>query len=569
MRPTSPFPVRFAALAVVMLAPCAFAGGGTETAPFYAVTGDDGLDAETLFRINIITGVSQLFAPLGHGTDGEVIAFNPYLQLMYHWSGSGDDIGDAIMETIDLVNASIQNVPWDGLHGGGGPSARPVGALFDLTSNAFLVSDISRCLYSVSPNGAVTTIGLLDHDASALALYDGVYYTIDNVNAHGVGNTGATLRTIDPNTGATLTATPITMAGVTIENGLYIGADPSTSKMYGFLKGADGTTYLFTIDPTTGVATQTGSIAEPVVSGSFAPPPDSFLVGVTADDAADPEALYGINPGDALMFAIRALGAGTDGEQIAYSTYDRGLYHWSGSGAENTDAIMEKIDVGGAVASILWDGLHGNDPFFSEPPVGGTYDDVTDTFILGDADRFLYRVQRNGLVQAIGQTDHTAEGIALLDNVLYTLAREDTNLRTVDKTTGATTSSRSISMPNVTIEETLALSVDPETRKMWGVFLEAGTGNRHLGTVNPITGVAISRGVLSDKIASIDFVAPDHCPVDFNRDGQANLEDLQILLFNFGQVGTVLQGDTNQDGVVNLQDLQNFLFFFGAACPIF
>jgi subtilisin family serine protease len=56
----------------------------------------------------------------------------------------------------------------------------------------------------------------------------------------------------------------------------------------------------------------------------------------------------------------------------------------------------------------------------------------------------------------------------------------------------------------------------------------------------------------------------DGCLGDIDNSGAVNLQDLNIVLFNFGSAGP--EGDSNQDGTVNLIDLNNVLFGFGSPC---
>lgn len=55
-----------------------------------------------------------------------------------------------------------------------------------------------------------------------------------------------------------------------------------------------------------------------------------------------------------------------------------------------------------------------------------------------------------------------------------------------------------------------------------------------------------------------------NCPADVNGDGTVNLDDLDIVLSNFGQQTS--NGDTNSDGTVNLDDLDAVLSAFGTSC---
>jgi hypothetical protein len=58
------------------------------------------------------------------------------------------------------------------------------------------------------------------------------------------------------------------------------------------------------------------------------------------------------------------------------------------------------------------------------------------------------------------------------------------------------------------------------------------------------------------------------CPGDVNGDGIVDLNDLAILLGNFGLAGNVslMDGDLNRDEVVNLADLSELLSNFGNSC---
>ncbi|MCA9293199.1 MAG: hypothetical protein KDA20_05240 [Phycisphaerales bacterium] len=57
------------------------------------------------------------------------------------------------------------------------------------------------------------------------------------------------------------------------------------------------------------------------------------------------------------------------------------------------------------------------------------------------------------------------------------------------------------------------------------------------------------------------------CPADADGDLDRDLDDLQLLLFNFGgSVVPTTQGDADGDGDVDLDDLQLLLFYFGTSC---
>ncbi|MCA9293240.1 MAG: hypothetical protein KDA20_05445 [Phycisphaerales bacterium] len=59
----------------------------------------------------------------------------------------------------------------------------------------------------------------------------------------------------------------------------------------------------------------------------------------------------------------------------------------------------------------------------------------------------------------------------------------------------------------------------------------------------------------------------ESCPGDVNGSQTIDLDDLQIVLFNFGQnVPSSTQGDLDGSGTVDLDDLQLLLFNFGMSC---
>ncbi len=56
------------------------------------------------------------------------------------------------------------------------------------------------------------------------------------------------------------------------------------------------------------------------------------------------------------------------------------------------------------------------------------------------------------------------------------------------------------------------------------------------------------------------------CPADLDNSGAVDLNDLSILLVNFGQAGGAAQGDLTGDGLVDLLDLSTLLAAFGTSC---
>src|SRR5690606_5201260 len=62
---------------------------------------------------------------------------------------------------------------------------------------------------------------------------------------------------------------------------------------------------------------------------------------------------------------------------------------------------------------------------------------------------------------------------------------------------------------------------------------------------------------------SITPLQPE-CPADVDESGSVDLDDLNIVLTNFGQNTSI--GDTDGNGVVDLDDLNAVLTAFGTEC---
>jgi len=72
-------------------------------------------------------------------------------------------------------------------------------------------------------------------------------------------------------------------------------------------------------------------------------------------------------------------------------------------------------------------------------------------------------------------------------------------------------------------------------------------------------------GTITTTILATAPVPAPACPADVDESGSVDLDDLNIVLTNFGQQTS--NGDTNGDGVVDLDDLNTVLTAFGTECP--
>jgi hypothetical protein len=92
-----------------------------------------------------------------------------------------------------------------------------------------------------------------------------------------------------------------------------------------------------------------------------------------------------------------------------------------------------------------------------------------------------------------------------------------------------------------------------------------------LYTIDLTTGAATPVGATGPgNLIGLVYVTgdcPEFCEGDVNGDGQVDLEDLAILLANFGAAGAGFEdGDLDGDGDVDLADLALLLARFGAVC---
>jgi hypothetical protein len=143
-----------------------------------------------------------------------------------------------------------------------------------------------------------------------------------------------TLRTIDSADGTTVASVTITLAGEAVNGGTGLARHPQTGVLYAMLKVA-GKQFpdLVTLDETTGVAVLIGGTLDRFSAIAFTA--DGTLFGVSGDGGIVPEALYTINPSTGQVFFQVILGAGSDGETLAFNPDDGLLYHASGVGSQN------------------------------------------------------------------------------------------------------------------------------------------------------------------------------------------------------------------------------------------
>lgn len=82
----------------------------------FAATGDGASGpAESLFLIDTLTADTTFLRTMGAGADGEVICYNPYDDMIYHWSGNTTVIFEKV---LPYPPYTITNIPTTGAAGG-------------------------------------------------------------------------------------------------------------------------------------------------------------------------------------------------------------------------------------------------------------------------------------------------------------------------------------------------------------------------------------------------------------------------------------------------------------------
>jgi hypothetical protein len=140
------------------------------------------------------------------------------------------------------------------------------------------------------------------------------------------------------------------------------------------------------------VLTAVGNLGDNFSSLTFSD--DGTLYGVTDDGATAPETLYTISTTDATKTLAVALGAGADGEAIAWNPEDDLIYHWSGNDA----VVMESIDPANAfaIANIPISGDSTGEVF------GAVYNPFTQDMLVTDIASRLDHVTSAGAFMRIG-----------------------------------------------------------------------------------------------------------------------------------------------------------------------
>lgn len=254
-------------------------------------------------------------------------------------------------------------------------------------------------IFSLSTAAVVLTV------LCSLPVHAQLYGTSPFQNA---GGDGGGLYRFDVDSGAyTLgSGTMMTLAGFTITGVNSVTIDPTTGIAYAVLKVSAVTgRVLATLNLQTGVATQVGNLGDNFSSLSFRA--DGQLFGVTGDGATVPETMYLIDKSNASKVIAVALGAGADGEVIAFNPQDGFFYHWSGNGTVIFEKVMSVPPY--TVTNIPIIGATNGETF------GAVWDECRNLFIGSNISSSFNLWQTDGTVgPAYGTNPDDIRGLALV-----------------------------------------------------------------------------------------------------------------------------------------------------------
>jgi len=224
------------------------------------------------------------------------------------------------------------------------------------------------------------------------------------------------LRKVDSADGSTVAGSSV---AITLEGEVVIGATglarhPQTEILFALLK-VEGTSFrrLVTLDESTGVSDEVGDTLNRFAGIAFAS--DGTLYAVTGDGGGIPESLFILSTVDASSTLVVELGAGSDGETIAFNPDDGLLYHASGIGTPNhpNGEIFETVDLDTLVVTNV--SLSG---FDYEELASLTF--LDGGFFAGDLgnaafdDPGFFRITTGGVVTFLGNMDHVSKGLVLM-----------------------------------------------------------------------------------------------------------------------------------------------------------
>ncbi len=154
------------------------------TGQLYGVTGGDGVDFDSLFKIDKTSGVTTFVAALsGYSSHG--IAFDPSQpDLLFHFAIA--DPGQLVFETIDLETNVLTLISLEGDL----VVDRPGGLVWDPISSVFrFVDSFDDTYYSLTRDGVLSEIGAISGSYHGLA-FDQTTTSLEVIFYDGFGSGG-------------------------------------------------------------------------------------------------------------------------------------------------------------------------------------------------------------------------------------------------------------------------------------------------------------------------------------------------------------------------------------------
>ena len=141
------------------------------------------------------------------------------------------------------------------------------------------------------------------------------------------------------------------------------------------------------------------------------------------------------------------------------------------------------------------------------------YDPATGRFLVCDLIGNLFDTTLAGAATRIGAVPTTLKGLAFAGGSLYGASNPDERLYELNPANGHAISSVAVTLNGIPVTGMNGLATHPGTGALWGIFrVGGGAGVRHLGTVDPTTGVVTSVGILPYNFAGIAFL-PEPSPI--------------------------------------------------------
>ncbi len=463
----------------------------------YAVSGDGAAPASTLFALDPTTGAATAVGALGHGDDGEGIAFRPDDRLLYHTSGGTN--GSEFFETINPVDAA----PGPNLVAADTYGPASAGEIFAIAwyepLGVFLASDVDLGFYHVTPAGQFTLVGSSPVPMRGFAVLGEQVFALDP--------TASQMFEVDPVDGSILATRPLSVDGVpTSGNGL--AAHPDTGVVFAIVKNPanpTGSRLLATLNVATGQATSVGSTGLRLAGISFRS--HAVLYGLTGDGASPASALFTLDPGTGVAAFAVNLGNGGDGECLAFHSSNGLLYH--SSGISNGSEYLEAIDpVTLAIGPNLASGNTYGPDQAAEITAMAWYPPLA-VFLACDSNLDCFHVTSDGQFMVVGSSGLQIRGFAVVGTRIYGVSPFAQAMYEVDPATGAVIATLPLSLGGLGTTGN-ALVTSPDSGVVFGILKNplSPSGGRLLVRVDVATGQATTIRDTGLRLAALSFGWP-------------------------------------------------------------